>query len=181
MAKENNWNLTGTGYGGTYPGAPLSNLDKIMSPDFVYHQINEGLDNGSSAVFASSLLCRVGCATWAQMPYSDTDHTTWPSANAFLEAAKYRGKEVSRLNGYLHYGYFTIVDDSDINLLKRLLMGGFIVTTAIQASNPGGLYSYFDSNDVADQATMPAPVIDHAQTIVGFKDGTAWHIATPDD
>jgi hypothetical protein len=184
MAKEFGWNLTGTAYGGTYPGAPQSNTDKIMSPDFIYHQINQGADNGSSFGIALSLLTRMGCASWSTMPYSDTDHTTWPSEAAFMEATKYRAGEVNRVNGYLYYGYFLIRTDADINLLKNLLMSGYLVTSAIDADKSDDgvrLYDYLNANDVIDNCTLTPMTTNHAQTIVGFKDGTSWHIGTPED
>jgi len=180
-ARENNWNLTGTSYGGTYPGAPLSNTDKIMSPDFIYHQINSGIDDGSSYYIAFTLLTRMGCCTWGQMPYSDVDYTSWPSEAAFLEAAKYRGSDKYGLDNYLSYGYFIIKGDAEINLLKNLIADGYIIACSIDASSTAeGLYNYMDSNDVIDISSMPSGYLtNHAQTIVGFKDGTSWNPSNP--
>jgi hypothetical protein len=184
MAREFNWDLNGTTFGGVYPGAPQSNQDKIFSPDFVYHQINRGVDNGSSAAVAYSLLSRMGGATWAQMPYNQSDSTTWPSAAAFLEAAKYRGREVNQPNGYLNYGYIIVRTDADINLLKNLVQSGYCLTCSIDADasdNGVSLYQYLDANDVVDNGSLAPMTTNHAQTIVGFKDGTSWHKVTPDD
>ncbi|MBN2443179.1 MAG: hypothetical protein JXJ04_17595 [Spirochaetales bacterium] len=180
-AKEFNWDLSTTTYGGTYPGAPQSNTDKIMSPDFIYHQINGGVDKGSNSGIAFSLLTRMGCASWAEMPYDQDDHTSWPSEAAFIEATEYRGRNINRYFDYLHNGYFIIRDDSDINLLKQLLLDGYVVVTAIQATGVDSLFEYLDDNDVADESSMPVPDFNHAQTIVGFKDRDSWHKDAPDD
>ena len=174
-AKEHSWNLTGTAWSG---GAPASNQDKIFSPDFIYHQINYGVDEGSNPSQAASLIIRLGGATWSEMPYDTEDSVSWPSEAAFGEAGRYRGREVG--NYYWDYksnGYFIIYDDSDINLLRSLINAGYCVSTCINAS---GLYALLDEKDVVDDDTTDKMEINHAQTIVGYKEGTSWDPANPD-
>jgi hypothetical protein len=190
MAREHGWNLTGTtwvkgssSYGD--PGYPSNNRDKIFSPDFIYHQIDGGGDNGSSYPVAITQLINMGCSPWENMPYFQSDSTTWPSAVAFTKAASYRGSDMPTLYGTLQFGYFIIRTDADINLLKTLLKNNYLVTCAIDADNTDAdgvtLYQFLDANDVIDRGSFPSMHLNHAQTIVGFKDGTAWHPATPDD
>ncbi|MFZ2956054.1 MAG: Ig-like domain-containing protein [Candidatus Ozemobacteraceae bacterium] len=180
MARENNWDLSATTWTSPDPsglsngGAPTSNLDKIFSPDFIYHQINSGGDNGSWYGNASDLLGRLGCATWNTMPYDTTDHTSWPSEAAWREACKYRQKDSEKGSGY---GYFTVRTDSDIQLLKSLLSGGYCVSVGIRASD---LYYLRDANDVIDNDIALPMATNHAQTIVGYKEGAAWDKNSPD-
>ena len=185
-AKEHNWDLRGTGWsypdpsGRSIDGIPDGNLDKIFNPDFIYHQINEGVDEGSNFSMAASLIIRVGCATWSKMPYDTEDHTSWPSEEAWREACRYRGREVG--NHYWDFitsGYFVIQNDSDINLLKTLIHAGYCVSTGINAG-PDGLYDLLDSNDVVDRPDVGRMEINHAQTIVGYKEGSAWDKTDPD-
>ncbi|MBA7572467.1 hypothetical protein ES708_14247 [subsurface metagenome] len=176
-AKEHGWNLTGTTWDDSvYPGAPASNQDLIFSPDFIYHQINSGVDNGSNRSQAASLI--MGGATWAEMPYDTADSVSWPSEAAFREAGRYRGREVG--NYYWDYksnGYFIIYDDSDINLLRSLIAAGYCVSTSINAY---GLYALLDDYDVVDNDTEPKMTTNHAQTIVGYKEGASWVPTDPD-
>jgi hypothetical protein len=184
-AKERvEWDLTGTIWS---DGEPTTNQDKIFSPDFLYHQINEGIDEGSSMLHAASLVIRLGCSSWQEMPYTVDDATTWPSEAAFREAARYRGRGVG--NNYWNYapcGYFIIYNDADINMLKALIAAGYCAGTSIhvekEKTNSNGFYYYLDplQDVISDDDIDKLVPLNHAQTIVGFKDGTAWEPANPD-
>jgi hypothetical protein len=162
-----------------------------MSPDFVYHNINDGVDEGSSSFMAFTFINQTGCSTWARMPYSDQDHTAWPSEAAWREAAKYREGGAGMLywlDSAGRYGdrcgEFIIEDDGDIALLKSLLAAGYCVVTGVWAGEPGnyGIYDFFSSVDVVDApGTTVYPGTNHAQTIVGYKEGAAWDPAHPED
>ncbi|MBU1106981.1 MAG: hypothetical protein KKB51_09965 [Candidatus Riflebacteria bacterium] len=185
-AKEHNWNLTGTTWespdptGQSSAGRPATNRDKIFSPDFIYHQINSGIDDGSNGQTAAALLARLGGATWSQMPYNTADHTTWPTEAAWREACKYRGSEQgNRYWSYNPVGYFVIKTDADIDLLKTLISSGYCVSTSVKSTSPG-LYQLLDANDVADDVATAKMTTDHAQTIVGYKEGADWNPANPD-
>lgn len=177
-AREHGWDLSGSAWTGGYYGEPDSSQDKIMSPDFVYHQINRGVDEGSAYFAAVSLLTQVGGASWQQMPYDTVDHATWPSEAAFRQAARYRGAEVG--NHYWddeHDGYFIIESDADIDLLKQLLAEGYCVSIPVLAND---VYDLFDVNDVVDNTTTGITGSNHANTVVGYKEGAAWNPANPD-
>jgi len=179
-AKEHGWDLSGASWIGGYNGAPdLAYQDKIFSPDFIYHQINSGVDEGSSGTIAASFIIRIGGATWEKMPYDTSDSTSWPSEEAWREAGRYRGQEVgNHYWDFVQSGYFIVYEDSDINLLKSLLAQGYCVSASINASE-GGLYDLLDQNDVADNYTAAKMSTNHAQTIVGYKEGESWDPANP--
>ena len=96
-AKEHDWDLSGctwdddtepyTGYDG-YP--TTSYQDKIMTPDFIYHQINGGEDAGATYYDAMELVEGIGACSWEKMPYDRLDSTTWPDPDAWREAPYYR-------------------------------------------------------------------------------------------
>lgn len=181
-AKEHSWDLSGASWTGGAPDA--GHRQYIFSPDFLYHQINEGLDDGSSMLHAASMAIRMGCSSWLEMPYELDDYTIWPSEAAFREAARYRGREVG--NHYWEYapcGYFIIYTDADVNMLKHLIASGYCVGTSIHVEavrNPNDFYYYLDDNDVFwDDSVSKFTDLNHAQTIVGFKDGTAWNPSNP--
>jgi len=180
-AREHNWNLSTVTWSGV-PGAPDSQLDKILSPDFLYHQINRGLDEGSYSGNAASLLIQLGCASWLEMPYDTSDWTSWPSEAAFREAPRYRGRQVGNnywAESYSDYGgYFVVENDADIGLLLGVLNAGYCVSITINAEET---YTRLDDKDVVDEdVVFFSDILDHAQTVVGFKDGTAWDPANPD-
>ncbi|MBN2658852.1 MAG: hypothetical protein JXR86_17490 [Spirochaetales bacterium] len=187
-AKEHGWDLSATTWGSDITGvsdagSPQSNLNKIFSPDFLYNQINNGVDEGAWPGSAISTIIRQGGATWSTMPYRNqelsSDFTYWPSEAAWREAPRYRGEELG--NYYWpddNYCYFIIEDDSDIQMLKALLNMGYIVSTAIFTDTT---YDNLDTNDVVGSGTVWYPTSpDHAQTIVGYKEGAAWDPSTPE-
>ncbi|MCC7569363.1 MAG: hypothetical protein KO463_07110 [Candidatus Methanofastidiosa archaeon] len=87
-AVERGWDFSDASWTNGEPTP--SYQDKIMSPDFIYHQINGGVDGGSTYNDAITLVTSVGASSWALMPYSQYDHTSWPSEAAWREAPLYR-------------------------------------------------------------------------------------------
>src|SRR3990170_939586 len=64
-AKEHGWDLSGA----RWTGQPTQSYqDEIISPDFVYHLTNNGVDNGASFDDAMDLVCFVGACSWEKMP-----------------------------------------------------------------------------------------------------------------
>jgi len=63
---------------------------RVFSPAFVYNQINNGRDAGSAFPDALDLMKREGAAPLGLMPYSQTDFTTLPNADAVNAASRYR-------------------------------------------------------------------------------------------
>ncbi|NOZ20319.1 MAG: choice-of-anchor D domain-containing protein [Planctomycetes bacterium] len=148
-ALEHDWDLSGATWSG---GAPTpAYQDHIFSPDFVYHQINGGGNNGTWGTDAVKVMRAIGAASWQTMPYSASDHTTWPSEAAWREAPIYRG------TGSNHY----MDIQSSVDGLKDLLAGGNLAQIAIDAS---------DMFDMATLDNFDNTSINHMQTIVGYDD-----------
>ena len=144
-AKDHNWDLS---------GAPQ--WDKIMSPDFIYHQINNGVDNGSYYSDAINLVCNIGASSWETMPYSSSDHTSWPSEAAWREAPLYRG------DGGYNYASVT----SSVEGLKNWLVDGNLAIISINANE----YSKLTAEDLWKADTYIGSTTNHANTIVGYDD-----------
>ena len=189
-AREHDWDISAASWESSVnpfnPGQPVAAYhDKIISPFFVYNQINKG-GSGSSFENAMGLICRIGASSWEKMPLiiddssgiPTVDSTSWPTEAAFREAAAYRGRvpstftEGASVNSY-GFGCFYIVDDDDIELLKKILAAGYCVATSVLASNSGDytkMYNYLDVNDViySYPSQVPLSVTNHANTIVGY-------------
>ncbi len=149
-ARDRGWDLSAT----------VSD-DKLMSPEFLYHLINGGIDNGSHYFDALRVLENIGVASLAKMPYSDTDHTSWPTETAFKEAPQYRTKTTSE--GTVGYA-FRIKGKEEIEAVEELLRQGYLITVAIDS----GQYDYLTENGVWTEDNYRAETLDHANTIVGF-------------
>jgi len=160
-AQEHNWDLSGASWEGGYYGHPtLEYQDKIFSPDFLYHQVNNGRDGGSTYADVMKLITNNGACTWKEMPYDPNDSTSWPSESAWREAPIYRGQ--SEFNTF----YF----DSDVEDLKNLLLGGNFGVISINAY----LYSELTSNDLWTTDNYNPMGTNHANTIVGFDDNLTY-------
>ncbi|MGD8566362.1 MAG: hypothetical protein PVF96_08450, partial [Candidatus Bathyarchaeota archaeon] len=97
-AKEHNWSLSNAVWEGGYKGHPTAEYqNKIFSPDFIYHQINDGVDEGSSFYDAIRLVSSIGACSWKNMPYNPDDHISWPSEDAWKEAAGFRGNDTGMI------------------------------------------------------------------------------------
>lgn len=68
----------------------VATADHQFSPAYIYNQINNGVDQGSSPYDAARLLESQGCATLAVMPYNDDDYKTQPNAAQRANAANYK-------------------------------------------------------------------------------------------
>ncbi|MDD3627442.1 MAG: T9SS type A sorting domain-containing protein [bacterium] len=160
-AQEQNWDLSGASWlwgGGNNEPTPSTYHDKIFTPDFIYHQINQGYDSGSSGLDAVEFLDKFGCCTWDKMPYSDIDHTTWPSTDAYRNAAKYKANKPGT--------YYVYLDDTGIQSIKTLISNNTLVGISVDA----GEYNNFDSNDLLTADTYNSATTNHANTIVGYDD-----------
>ncbi len=157
-ARDRGWDLSGASW--TVDGEPsLSYQNRIFSPDFIYHQINDGEDGGSSYLDAQKLLSRVGVSSWEKMPYDTSDHTTWPSESAWREAPRYR-------NSLNVISYLTVRTDKDIFTVKSYLAAGYLVSISIDANQ----YKNLTEKDVWNTSTYIYPSTNHANTIVGYDD-----------
>jgi len=159
-AKEHGWNISFARWMGGYHGYPTpSYQDKITSPDFIYHQINNGVDNGSWYDDAINLISSIGACSWKEMPYDQDppDSTSWPSESAWREAPLYRADSTG-------YRYMNL--SSSISGLKNLLLAGHLGIISINAY----YYDDFTTNDLWTLDNYNPSGTNHANTIVGFDD-----------
>ena len=159
-AKEHNWDLSGCLWEGGYYGHPSTAYqDKIFSPDFIYHQVNNGRDNGSTHMDNMNLLQSIGCCTWGKMSYDPIDHTSWPHESAWREAPWFRS-----LTGFT---FMDVTTDQGIEDLKQYLAEGNIVVISVNANY---YYSNFAAGDLWTLDNYYPAGTNHANTIVGYDD-----------
>jgi hypothetical protein len=164
-AIEHGWDLTGAQWQGVYPnGYPTPEYqDRIISPAFVYHLTNWGNNTGTYYYDAINLVCSIGACSWAKMPWNPSDQVTWPSENAWREAAYYRGASTG-------IEYLLVDTAGGILSLKNLIASGNLAMIVVNASQ----YSSFTSDDVWTVDNY-AGGWGHANTIVGYDDNmTYW-------
>lgn len=163
-AKEHGWNLTAAEWYGGGSGHPTTAYqDRIISPDFIYHLVNGGSDGGSSFYDAINLVCTIGASSWREMPYDPTDSATWPSEEAWREAPLYRGNS-SGLE------YLDLDSDDDLNSLKNWIASDHLAIIAVDANR----YSSLTSKDFWTLDNYVNPVVNHANTIVGYDDNITY-------
>ena len=159
-AKEHGWNLSEAEWEGGYSGNPsVEYQDRIFSPDFIYHLINHGEDDGSSYYMAINLVCSVGASSWEKMPYDPVDHTGWPSADAWGEAVLYRGNSSG-------YEFMWLDTDDDLTSLKDWIASDHLAAISVDADK----YYNMTSGDLWTLDNYVSPSTNHANTIVGYDD-----------
>ncbi|MCE9600005.1 MAG: hypothetical protein K8S54_18740 [Spirochaetia bacterium] len=72
--------------------------DHVLSPAFLYNQINGGRDQGSDPVVALKFLVKRGVSTWKRMPYHLTDYKAQPAPEAINEALQFRAGGFKSIN-----------------------------------------------------------------------------------
>lgn len=159
-AKEHGWNLSEAQWEGGYYGHPTpAYQSKIISPDFVYRLINGGVDEGSSFEDAINLVCGIGSCSWEKMPYNPSDHSSWPSEEAWREAPLYRGNSSG-------FEYLMLDTDEDLASLKNWIASENLAVIGVDADQ----YNTLFYNDLWTLDNYFSPVINHANTIVGYDD-----------
>ena len=159
-AKEHEWDLSDATWEGGYYGYPTpAYQNRIISPDFIYHLTNWGVDQGSSFYNAINLVCSLGASSWEKMPYDPADHTTWPSEEAWREAPLYRGNSSG-------YEIITISTDAGLTNLKNWIVSDHLAVIGVD----GDQYSSLTSQDIWTLDNYVNPSVNHANTIVGFDD-----------
>lgn len=97
--------------------APNGRLDAkaVFSPAFIYNQINNGRDGGSTFSDALNLLSNQGAVSLAEMPYSDRDYLKAPPSKVMNSAKRYR------------IDYWRQVNIRDLKEVKAQLNAGYPV------------------------------------------------------
>lgn len=158
-AKEHNWNLSGcTWSGGAYGQPTAAYQDNIFSPDFIYHQINDGEDNGSSYVDAMNLLQRIGCSTWDKMPNNPENSTVWPSEAAWRQAPLYRSLTGPNL--------MLSKTDAELITLKQWLANGNLAIISVNADK----FADLSASDLWTINNYNPSTRNHVNVIVGYDD-----------
>ncbi|HPN30871.1 MAG TPA: S8 family serine peptidase [bacterium] len=158
-AKEHGWNLSGASWVGGYSGAPTASYQyQIFSPDFLYHLVNDGGDNGSYYSDNINVMKEAGICSWKNKPYNMNDTVSWPSETAWREAPLYRSAT----------GYTTLSVTSDAGLLnlKNLLSGGNLAIIAVDADK----YPNMTAEDLWTADNYTSPDYNHGNTVVGYDD-----------
>ncbi len=149
-----------------------ADANNICSPAFIYHLIHADGDYGSYFDDAFNVLNTLGCCSLVKMPYDDSDYTSWPSTQAFIDAMP--RKTVTPSNGY-NENYIKLETDDDLDSLKQLLLNGYVVVFGISVyDNYLNISDYNNIYALADKTGSNYG--GHAQCIVGFDDT----IETPD-
>lgn len=164
-ARSNNTDLSeavwiDTGNNRGYPDK--SYWKYIMSPDFIYSQINDGGNNPSAYLDACNLIVTTGVCTWENMPYSYDDFTKYPDEAAWRDAAKNRSRYMDSENVY----YLKCENDENIETLKNLLRDGYLITIAVNSAK----YDNLSSKDILYSPDNLGIYSNHANTLVGFDD-----------
>lgn len=168
-AKEHSWNLSGASWEGGSDGHPSPEYqNKTFSPDFVYHQINGGVDGGSTFVDAFNLINQIGASTWETMPYSDTDFTSFPSEVAWREAPLYRTATGP-------WG-FNLTEEWSISALKEYLADEKLFVIGVDANEYSNLRELNSTEgEIWVNSSLESDTYNHANTIVGYNDSITYN------
>lgn len=157
-AKEHGWDLSGCAWEGGMHGYPsLACQDTIFSPDFIYHLINGGVDSGSNVLDAIAAMSGLGAATWAKMPYDETEFMTWPSEAAWRQAPLYRADG---------YWILNVTTDEGIQNLKVILANENLAMVRVNSQ----YYSVLSEEDLWTTDTYTSLETNHLTTVVGYDD-----------
>lgn len=138
--------------------------DKLMSPDFIYHQINKGVDDGSAYIDAYHLIVDIGACTWDIKPYALEDYTSYPSEAAWRNAPFHRQRHVDPEMNAIYY--VQCATDEQVEIFKNLLRDGYLFTIAVNSN----FYHRLSQNDLWHTRNYDVIPTNHANTVVGFDD-----------
>jgi len=146
----------------------VSNPSNHFSPAFLYNQLQHS-DDGSTFEDNLDLLVNQGCATLTEAPYDDSDHLTWPSADAYRHACSFPAASYDYLGTGETPGVFDAV--KALAATGELCVVG-ITIYAVDASTEGLFQRLSQTNF---HYHMPAPEDlyrsgFHALTIVGYDE-----------
>jgi hypothetical protein len=137
--------------------ASSGNNAYLLSPAWSYNKLTyEG--SGTNQIETGLLLEEWGAATWATIPYTDTDYTNWGNESAWREAPLHRP---------LQFNWLSYLGDPTITTIKNLVEGRTPVTFNIDAN---GYDQGLGDNYIISSAEYSSNTINHAQCIVGFDD-----------
>ncbi|MGE5416235.1 MAG: Ser-Thr-rich GPI-anchored membrane family protein [Acidobacteriota bacterium] len=143
--KEHNWSTTTTNH--------------QFSPAYLYNQINGGNDYGAYIGDAFNVVSQQGCDTLDDMPYSQFDYRTQPTAAQRQRAAMFKNSGWSTLG--------IVWGNADLNTIKNALVRGPIVAGTSVFWGTGWDYR----GDIAKADGTPYGLAGyHAICLVGYDD-----------
>lgn len=143
--REHNWNLT----------LP----EQRCSPSFLYNQISDGQDRGSTFDENFDILTRQGCAPGSVMPYT-YNTTIFPNATQYEMAMPFRAEN------------YTYTYKNTTQLRQHLTEGDVFVTSVVVYQD---YLSATGGNDVYDGPRGNSSYVGlHALTVVGFNDSRSY-------
>jgi len=142
----------------------------IMSPDFLYLQVNRGIDGGSTIFDNVQLMHKVGMSSWQNTPCDLSNLTVWPNEAAWREAPKHRldwksDWEFTTANNYPWF-YLAIDSMEAVETVKNLIAEGYLINLEVDALQ----YENFTAEDVWTVNNYFMEQTNHANTIVGYED-----------
>jgi hypothetical protein len=131
-----------------------------FSPAFIYNHINGGIDNGAYFSDALNILINHGCATLADMQYSDANCTAWAPEAAYTHAINFKCEKAY---------YINLKNQAAIDEVKaRLSQGNISVLGIYIYDNFRNIQMYNNNYCVKDLTGSNG--VGHAVTIVGYDD-----------
>lgn len=155
----------------------VSSTDYQCSPAFVYNHINWGNDGGAYHFAAYEFLCKMGCASWSDMPYTDNNYTNWPSADVYENAMSQRAQSCATF-------YYGTASNNVLQAMKNWLSSGHCFTVSINVYSNFTSWYFKGENDVYSSVSGNL-LGGHAMCVVGYSSsrhafkfvnswGTAW-------
>lgn len=132
----------------------VSSASTQFSPAYVYNQINDGVDEGSSILDAMRLIQQGGVCTLADMPYNQSNFTTQPTQAQKTKAANYKS-----------LSYATLDTSTDIKNWIKYKGSGVVISIPVfpDFDNLNAGNSIYDNTNGTDRGL-------HAVCIVGYDD-----------
>ena len=131
--------------------------DHQFSPSYIYNQINDGVDEGSSIYEALQLVIEQGVCLLTDMPYNQNDFTTQPNQTQRAIAEQYRSLSMKR------------IADGNVNDMKAALRDGIPIVIGIPVypdfDNLDSSNSIYDNNSGVSRGN-------HAICLIGYNDET---------
>ena len=137
------------------------NYDNILSPSYVYNQINNGQNKGTYFEDAFRILINEGACTYSSMPFAPNDWISQPNSSQEAEAQKFKIETYRRLN----------LSDALTSIKAELISKNPVIVASIfdqSYYNSGFNFSGYDY--VWNSIGQVNNLMGHAILIVGYDD-----------
>lgn len=139
-----------------------ANPNNVLSPAYVYNQINDGENKGTYFEDAFDVLTEQGACTFASMPYDPDDWQRQPNRQQQAEAANFKIDTYRRLN----------LDEATISIKAELInKHPVIIATLFDPSYYEQGYAINSNRPYIWRSYTPSQMpMGHAILIVGYND-----------